>query len=91
MRLGPPAAAHCQVRVLHVQRSCGYQWRPSIPIKEIARLCDHVRAVNDDRAAQRAAAPAEAGQLPPPELRPLVVLVDNCYGCVHRAGEQGRP
>ncbi|CAN0315843.1 unnamed protein product, partial [Ectocarpus fasciculatus] len=25
------------VRLLHVQRSCGYQWRPSLPIKEIER------------------------------------------------------
>ncbi|CAN0570675.1 unnamed protein product, partial [Ectocarpus sp. 12 AP-2014] len=32
------------VRLLHVQRSCGYQWRPSLPIKEIKRLCSHVKA-----------------------------------------------
>ncbi|CAB1111750.1 unnamed protein product [Ectocarpus sp. CCAP 1310/34] len=32
------------VRLLHVQRSCGYQWRPSLPIKEIERLCSHVKA-----------------------------------------------
>lgn len=25
------------VRLLHVQRSCGYQWRPSLPIQEIER------------------------------------------------------
>lgn len=25
------------VRLLHVQRSCGYRWRPSIPIAEIER------------------------------------------------------
>lgn len=25
------------VRLLHVQRSCGYRWRPSIPIYEIER------------------------------------------------------
>lgn len=25
------------IRLLHVQRSCGYQWRPSLPIQEIAR------------------------------------------------------
>ncbi len=32
------------VKVIHVQRSCGYQWRPSIVIAEIKRLCDHIRA-----------------------------------------------
>lgn len=25
------------VRLLHVQRSCGYHWRPSIPIHEIQK------------------------------------------------------
>lgn len=25
------------VRLLHIQRSCGYRWRPSIPIQEIKR------------------------------------------------------
>lgn len=25
------------VKLLHVQRSCGYRWRPSIPIQEIRR------------------------------------------------------
>ncbi|CAM9688999.1 unnamed protein product [Scytosiphon promiscuus] len=32
------------VKLLHVQRSCGYQWRPSLPIQEIERLCSHVKA-----------------------------------------------
>eukprot|EP00752_Nemacystus_decipiens_P015418 g13749.t2 len=32
------------IRLLHVQRSCGYQWRPSLPIQEIERLCSHVKA-----------------------------------------------
>ena len=36
-------AADPSIKVLHVQRSCGYQWRPSIPIKEIGRLCAHVK------------------------------------------------
>lgn len=31
------------VKLLHVQRSCGYQWRPSITIDEIARLCRFVK------------------------------------------------
>lgn len=25
------------IRLLHIQRSCGYQWRPSLPIQEIER------------------------------------------------------
>ena len=33
-----------EVKVIHVQRSCGYQWRPSIVIAEIKRLCDHIRS-----------------------------------------------
>lgn len=33
------------IKLLHVQRSCGYQWRPSIPIREIKRLCSHVNKV----------------------------------------------
>ena len=37
-------AASPAVRLVHVQRSCGYQWRPSIPIAEIARLCRHLDA-----------------------------------------------
>ena len=32
------------IKLVHVQRSCGYSWRPSIPIKEIKRLCDHMQA-----------------------------------------------
>lgn len=30
------------IKVIHIQRSCGYSWRPSVPIVEIKRLCDHV-------------------------------------------------
>ena len=52
------------IAVLHVQRSCGYQWRPSLPIAEIGRLCDNVRALNKVRDASNQ----------------LVVFVDNCYG-----------
>lgn len=37
-------AASPAVRLVHVQRSCGYQWRPSIPVAEIARLCRHLDA-----------------------------------------------
>ena len=31
-----------KIKLLHVQRSCGYQWRPSIPVLEIGRLCEHI-------------------------------------------------
>jgi cystathionine beta-lyase family protein involved in aluminum resistance len=37
------------IKVLHVQRSCGYQWRPSIPIAEIQRFCEHIRARDPER------------------------------------------
>lgn len=30
------------IKLIHIQRSCGYQFRPSIPIVEIGRLCDHL-------------------------------------------------
>ena len=30
------------IRMLHVQRSCGYSWRPSIHVAEIERLCAHI-------------------------------------------------
>jgi cystathionine beta-lyase family protein involved in aluminum resistance len=30
------------LHAFHVYRSCGYQFRPSIPVKEIGRLCAHV-------------------------------------------------
>ena len=33
-----------KIKLVHVQRSCGYQWRPSIPIQEIKRLCSHIEA-----------------------------------------------
>lgn len=37
------------VKVIHIQRSCGYQWRPSILISEIKRLCDHIRTKYKDK------------------------------------------
>jgi cystathionine beta-lyase family protein involved in aluminum resistance len=30
------------IKLIHIQRSCGYQFRPSIPIKEIGRVCSHL-------------------------------------------------
>jgi cystathionine beta-lyase family protein involved in aluminum resistance len=32
-----------KVKLIHIQRSCGYQWRPSIDIDEIERLCVFVK------------------------------------------------
>ena len=30
-------------RMVLIQRSCGYSWRPSLPVAEIARLCDQIK------------------------------------------------
>ena len=57
-----------------MQRSCGYQWRPSIPIAEIERLCVHIKARNNARRTAAATLGEEA------TFQPLVVFVDNCYG-----------
>lgn len=35
-------AADDKIKLIHVQRSCGYQWRPSLPIQEIERLVLHI-------------------------------------------------
>eukprot|EP01038_Epipyxis_sp_PR26KG_P007281 gene7281-9923_t len=32
------------IKLIHIQRSCGYQWRPSIPIAEIERVCTHIKS-----------------------------------------------
>jgi cystathionine beta-lyase family protein involved in aluminum resistance len=32
-----------------IGRSCGYSWRPSIPIIEIKRLCDHIKDSYKDK------------------------------------------
>jgi cystathionine beta-lyase family protein involved in aluminum resistance len=29
--------------MVFIQRSCGYSWRPSLPVAEIARLCDQIK------------------------------------------------
>lgn len=52
------------IRVLHIQRSCGYQWRPSIPIAEIGRAIAHIRSTWAQKDPQRE----------------LIIFVDNCYG-----------
>lgn len=36
-------AVGSKTRVVHIQRSCGYDWRPSLPITEIAKLIDQIR------------------------------------------------
>ena len=54
--LGPQGGFHLEaideaieadpaVKVLHVQRSCGYRWRPSLPIQEIERYTETSIAV----------------------------------------------
>ena len=45
-------------------RSCGYQWRPSIPIVEIERLCTHINTKYKHSDKKR----------------DVIVFVDNCYG-----------
>ena len=32
-----------KIQLIHIQRSCGFQWRPSIPVQEIGRLCSHIK------------------------------------------------
>jgi cystathionine beta-lyase family protein involved in aluminum resistance len=40
--LAPPT------RMVLIQRSCGYSWRPSLPVASIGRLCDQVKALRPD-------------------------------------------
>ncbi|MEI6029900.1 MAG: methionine gamma-lyase family protein [Synechococcaceae cyanobacterium ELA739] len=35
-------------RLVLIQRSCGYSWRPSLPVAEIGRLAERVKAVQPD-------------------------------------------
>jgi cystathionine beta-lyase family protein involved in aluminum resistance len=35
-------------RVVHIQRSCGYSWRPSLTVEAIGRLCERVKALQRD-------------------------------------------
>ena len=35
-------------RMVLIQRSCGYSWRPSLPIATIGRLCEQVKALQPD-------------------------------------------
>ena len=35
-------------RMVLIQRSCGYSWRPSVSVAEIGRCCDHIHASQPD-------------------------------------------
>jgi cystathionine beta-lyase family protein involved in aluminum resistance len=35
-------------RMVHIQRSCGYSWRPSLSVATIGRLCERVKALRSD-------------------------------------------
>ncbi|MFM8604470.1 MAG: methionine gamma-lyase family protein, partial [Cyanobium sp.] len=35
-------------RMVLIQRSCGYSWRPSLPVAEIGRLVERVKAIQPD-------------------------------------------
>ena len=35
-------------RLILIQRSCGYSWRPSLSVEEIGRLCDRIHARQPD-------------------------------------------
>ncbi len=35
-------------RLVLIQRSCGYSWRPSLPVAQIGRLCERVKALQPD-------------------------------------------
>lgn len=42
-------AADPRIRVVHIQRSCGYQWRPSIPVAKIGEAIARIRGQFPDR------------------------------------------
>jgi cystathionine beta-lyase family protein involved in aluminum resistance len=35
-------------RLVLIQRSCGYSWRPSLPVATIGQLCERVKAIQPD-------------------------------------------
>ncbi|MBM5822568.1 MAG: aluminum resistance family protein [Cyanobacteria bacterium K_Offshore_surface_m2_011] len=37
-----------ETRMVLIQRSCGYSWRPSLPVATIGRLCERVKALRPD-------------------------------------------
>ncbi|KAJ1638982.1 cystathionine beta-lyase family protein [Pavlovales sp. CCMP2436] len=72
-----------RVAMVHVQRSCGYQWRRSIPVAEIGELADWLKAWRAERDGVPAdAAPAAVAGGSEALWQPQypVLFVDNCYG-----------
>ena len=41
-------ALEVPTRMVLIQRSCGYSWRPSVSVEEIGRCCDHIHASQPD-------------------------------------------
>ncbi|EKX32658.1 hypothetical protein GUITHDRAFT_82119 [Guillardia theta CCMP2712] len=39
---------HPNVRLIHIQRSCGYQWRPSIPVEKIGKVIAWIKERRPD-------------------------------------------
>ena len=37
-----------RTRMVLIQRSCGYSWRPSLAVASIGRLCERVKALQPD-------------------------------------------
>ena len=42
------AAMAFPTRMVLIQRSCGYSWRPSLLVAEIAELCDQIKSLQSD-------------------------------------------
>jgi len=45
---GLAAALAPPTRMVLIQRSCGYSWRPSLPVASIGRLCERVKALQPE-------------------------------------------
>ncbi|MEO1132834.1 MAG: methionine gamma-lyase family protein, partial [Cyanobacteria bacterium J06639_1] len=43
-----PEAIHSRTRVVHIQRSCGYDWRASISVEDIGKIVAIAKARNPD-------------------------------------------
>jgi hypothetical protein len=59
------ALANPNTRLVHIQRSCGYQWRPSIPVHKIGEVIAFVKQRRDDVVVS-------PPPYPPPCLSPLL-------------------
>lgn len=68
------------ITTIHIQRSCGYQWRPSIMVSEIGRLCEYLDA-NYKKKGRKLTIFCDNcyGELVE-ELEPCHVGVDLCAG-----------